>query len=155
MARFIGLPHRTGAGVLGKTGGSGAITAKVRILGVTQALAKLRGVDSVARLNLGLMMKGAAEFIEKRAKENLAPHHVTGNLESGIKTQKVASYSYNVTASSRDGDVQDKNWYEYAPFVEEGTSHMPGVHFMARAYEDVKPLVAVELKAMASKLERL
>jgi len=145
MARFIGKPSSSAAGV----------ASKVRVLGLPQALAKLKGVDSVVRLDLGLAMKGAAEFMERKAKENLAPHRVTGNLEQGIKTQKVASYSYNVTASSMDGSVAEKNWYEYADFVEEGTSFMEGVHFMRDAYEDVKPLIAIELQAIARKLERL
>lgn len=153
MARFIGLPKSINTATLGRGGGSGAIRSQVRILGIPQAIAKLRGVDSVVRLDLGLIMKGAAEFVEKRAKGYVPK--ITHNLESGIKTRKVASYSYDVTASSRDGDKTSKNWYEYAPFVEKGTSHMAGRFFMARAYEDVKPVVNAELAVLANKLTRL
>lgn len=148
---FRGAPVRTG-GLIGRAGGAGSIRSSVRVYGVPQAIAKMKGVDGAIRLDLGQLMVAAAKFIEKRAKEYVPK--LTGNLESGIKLQKIASYSYNVTASSRDGDNPDKNSYEYAPFVEKGTSHMAGRFFMQRAFEDVKPLVAVEMKVLKARIER-
>lgn len=149
---FSSSTARTG-GLIGKGGGAGNITGGVRVYGVTEALAKLKGVDSVVRLNLGAMLSQAATFVEARAKSYVPV--LTGNLQSGIQKQRVASYTWDVTASSQDGGNSDKNWYEYAPFVEGGTSKMAGSFFMARAFDEVKPLVAVELKAMAARLQRL
>lgn len=156
MVRFIGKPRFTG-GPIGRGGGVGAVTSRVRVVGVPKALAKLKGVQSVVRLDLGLMTKGAAEHMENLAIQ-YAPER-TGNLKSGIHSEKVASYSYIVVASSRDGEVPEKNTYEYAPFVEygfhAGGRFIPGQFFMTRAYNDTKPLVAIELQALARKLERL
>lgn len=134
-------------------GPRGAVGSHVTVVGLPQALAKLTGVDAAARLELGLLMKGAAEFVEKRAKEYVPVE--TGNLRSGIKATKSASYTYDVTASSKDGEVTDKAEKEYAGFVEFGTSNMEGRFFMTQAFNDVKPLVANELQGIARTLGRL
>lgn len=156
MVQFRGTPGIAG-GPFGKAGSSGGVRAGAKVIGLPAALAKLKGVDSVVRLELGLLMAGAASFIEQRAQEN-APED-TGNLKSGIKKNKLASYTWEITASTEQGDVSSKNWYEYAPFQEYGYTangrHMPGQFFMTRAFEDVRPLVAVELQGLARKLERL
>ncbi len=156
MVQFRGKPTITG-GPFGKAGGSGGVRANVRVIGIPQALAKLKGIDSVVRLDLGLLMAGAAAFVERKGTE-YAPED-TGNLKSGIKANKLASYTYEVIASTEEGGVSSKNWYEYAPFQEFGYTangrHMPGRFFMTRAFEDVKPLVAVELEGIARKISRL
>jgi len=151
--RITSLPSSMNASQLGKKGGTGGVRSRVRVQGLPQALAKLKGVDSVVRLDLGLLTKGAAEFIEKTAKEFV--NKETGNLASGIHAERVASYSWQVIASSMDGTVAEKNWYEYAPFVEYGTSNMEGQFFMTRAHEEVRPLIAAEMVAIKTKLERL
>lgn len=142
MVQFRGTPKR----------GNG-VTSGVKVIGVPQALAKLKGVESVVRLDLGLLMLGAAKHMEERAKE-YAPV-ITGNLRSGIQSKKIGSYTYEVTASTEEGEIQSKNYYEYADFVEFGTAHMEGRFFMTRAFQEVKPLVALELVGIARKLERL
>ena len=155
MTRFIGKPKQFG-GIIGRKGGAGGIGANVRVLGIPAAVAKLKGVDSVVRLQLGLLTLAAAEHMAADARE-FAPSE-TGNLRSGIKVEKLAPYNYQVTSSSQDGDDPagiGKNNYEYAPFVEYGTKYMDGFFYMTRAYEEVKPLVAVELKVLAKKLEAL
>jgi HK97 gp10 family phage protein len=152
----MAIPFSTGTsrtgGLIGKSGGPGNIRGGVRVIGVTPALAKLKGVDSVVRLNLGAMLSQAAVFVQQRAKEYVPVE--TGNLQQGIQITKLSSYTWDVTASSREGGVSDKNWYEYAPFVEEGANGRPGSYFMARAFADVKPIVAAELKVLAARLQR-
>lgn len=152
MVSFRGSPSRTG-GLIGRGGGAGGVGSGVKIIGIPEAVAKLRGVDGYVRLQLGGLAFNAAANMVNRAKENVGKE--TGNLESGIGMHKVGSYSYEVTAASMDGDVEEKNWYEYAPFVEYGTSNMEGQFFMTRAFADIQPLVNAELKALALKLERL
>jgi HK97 gp10 family phage protein len=158
MPRFVGVPKQFG-GAIGRRGGTGGFASNVRIIGIPQAIAKLTGVDSVVRLNLGQIAAGASILIERRAKEIVqAEAHRTGNLESGIHRERVGPYAHIVVASSMDGSDpggEGKSSYEYAPFVETGTSKMKGIHFMQRAYAEASPLVAVELRALAAKLERL
>lgn len=135
-----------GGGVLGSRAG-------VRVLGLPEAVAKLRGVDSVVRLELGLTMARAAKFMQATA-QSLAPYE-TGNLKSGIKTNKMGPYEHDVTASSLDGTNDEKNGKEYAGFVENGTSVMEGSYFMTRAFDHTVPIVQAEIYALARKIELL
>jgi hypothetical protein len=141
-------------GTPAQLGPRGAVGSHVKVLGLPKAVAKLKGVDAAIRLDLGLLMKGAAEFVEKRAQEYVPV--VTHNLQHGIKLEKQGSYTYDVTASSRAGDISEKNDKEYAGFVEFGWSgHPEGAFFMTRAFNDARPIVANELQAIARRLERL
>jgi HK97 gp10 family phage protein len=147
MARLYGVPKSAGVG--------GGVIGNVRIVGVEQAIAKLNLVANVARLELGLLTKGAAEHMENAAREN-APE-VTGNLKSGIKTTKGAGpYQWEVTASTLDGNVAEKNQKEYAGYVEFGWSgHPTPEHFMTNAYAETSPIVYSDLQIIAAKLMRL
>jgi HK97 gp10 family phage protein len=147
MARLYGVAKQTGVG--------GGILSNVRIVGVEQLIAKLNLVANVARLELGLLTKGAAEHMENAAREN-APA-VTGNLKSGIKTTKGAGpYNWEVTASTLDGSIPEKNQKEYAGYVEFGWSgHPEPEHFMTNAYAETMPIVYSDLQIIAAKLMRL
>jgi HK97 gp10 family phage protein len=147
MARLYGVPKSTGVG--------GGVLGNVRIVGVEQLIAKLNLVASVAHLELGLLTKGAAEHMENAAREN-APS-VTGNLKSGIKTTKGAGpYNWEVSASTLDGDIGEKNQKEYAGYVEFGWSGHPAPeHFMTNAYAETSPIVYSDLQIIAAKLMRL
>jgi HK97 gp10 family phage protein len=147
MARLYGVPKSTGVG--------GGVLGNVRIVGVEQLIAKLNLVANVARLELGLLTKGAAEHMENLAKANVPT--VTGNLQSGIKTTKGAGpYNWEVTASSLDGTIGEKNTKEYAGYVEFGWSgHPTPEHFMTNAYAETSPIVYSDLQIIAAKLMRL
>jgi HK97 gp10 family phage protein len=145
MPRLVGRPRQLGA--------RGGVGANVRILGVSRALAKLGLVSKVARLEMGLLAAGAANHMFQRA-QFYCPT-ITGNLRSGINLTKLGAYTYQITASSREGTNPAKNDKEYAGFVEYGTSKMGGRFFMRRAYEETRPLVASDLILIARKLEAL
>jgi HK97 gp10 family phage protein len=147
MARLYGVAKQTGVG--------GGVASNVRIVGVEQLIAKLNLVANVARLELGLLTRGAAEHMENLAKANVPK--VTHNLESGIKTTKGAGpYNWEVTASSLDGDIGSKNQKEYAGYVEFGWSGHPAPeHFMTNAYAATSPIVYSDLQIIAAKLMRL
>jgi HK97 gp10 family phage protein len=91
--------------------------------------------------------------MEELAKEYVPT--ISGNLQSGIKSSKVAPYTYDVSASSLEGGVPEKNTKEYAGYVEFGTSKMAPRYFMTRAWRDTYPLAAAELRILAAKIERL
>jgi len=154
MARFYGVPKSKGLGgrVIGPASRA-AVTSKVRIFGVREALIKLGLVNKVARIHLGGLAHQTASAIERRAKENVPV--ITGNLKAGISKQQVGPYTWWVTASSLEGDVPEKNWYEYAHYVEFGTVQMEPRFFMTRAYRDTAPEVYVALQWIARELERL
>ena len=145
MARVIGVPAQIGS--------RGFVSANVRVVGVRQALARLGLVSKVARLELGLLAAGAASMVHQRA-QFYCPV-ITGNLKSSIKLMKLASYTYQVTAASTEGNNPNKNDKEYAGFVEFGTSRMAPRFFMRRAYQDMVPVAASDLRLIAAKLERL
>jgi HK97 gp10 family phage protein len=147
MARFYGVAKSTGVG--------GGVLSNVRIVGVEQLIAKLNLVANIARLEMGLTCAGAANHMEALAKANVPK--VTGNLASGIKTTKGAGpYNYEVTASSLDGNIGEKNTKEYAGYVEFGWSgHPTPEHFMTNAYAATMPIVYSDLQIIAAKLMRL
>ena len=157
MVRAVGKPKFIG-GPIGKRGGAGAVSSGYTVLGVPEAIAALRGVDAYLRLEMGLAVYEGAHAMEQLAKQYVGKE--TGNLESGIQVQKEGSYTYTVTASSRDGDVPEKAAYEYAPFHEFGwTDQGGGWHagrfFMTRAYAETRPEVQTRVAAMAAAVERL
>lgn len=157
MARIVGVPKFTG-GPIGRGGGTGGVTSGIRVIGVPQAIAALRGAEAYLRLEMGLAVFQGAEQMERLAKAYVGKE--TGNLESGIQMQKVGFYTYEVVASSRLGDNGDKNWYEYAPFHEfgwtdAGGGHHPGRFFMTRAYSETRPGVQARVAAMALAVQRL
>lgn len=143
MAKFIGVPTQRG----------GAVVSGARIVGIPQAINKLVNTERAARVQLGALASNAAKNMENQAREHCPV--ITGNLRSSIKSYQVAPYSWEVTASSREGDVPEKNGKEYAGFVENGTSKMSPRYFMRSAYNDVQPLVNAEIKAMAARISVL
>lgn len=148
MARIYGVP---------KPAAGGGVAANVTIVGIPALLAKLGLVSKVARLELGLLTRGAAFHMYEAALRNVPV--ITGNLKSGIAIEKQpAPYAWGVTASSVAGnDPQGlgKNAKEYAGFVEFGTSKMAPRHFMTSAYQETTPIVYSDLKLIAAKLMRL
>lgn len=133
--------------------GTGVARSNVKIIGIPEAVAKLRGVDSVVRLNLGQLTAAMAIHMEAEAKD-LVPV-ITGNLRSGISTRRVGPYSHEVTASSLAGEVPEKNGKEYANFVNNGTSKMAPRRFMETAAARTRPLANAELLLLARKIEHL
>lgn len=140
MPRFYGVPKASG----------GAVVANVRIVGIPEAIRALTGKDAEAKLSLGALNRTAALAIEAKAKAYCPV--ITGNLQSSIHSEKMGVYDWEVVASSLEGDIAEKNWYEYAVFVENGTSAMAPRYFMRRAYEEVQPTVALGLAAIARRI---
>lgn len=156
MANPIHATVRRTGGSIGRGGGAGAVRGGVRIYGLPELIAKMNAVDSITRVRVGAMLSAAAVHTQTLAKQYVPKR--TTNLETGIIATKLASYTWNVSASSMDGSDpggEYKNDYEYAPFVEYGTSNMEGSFFMTRAFQETKPLVAVELQALAKAIERI
>ena len=148
MARLYGVPKQTGVG--------GGVISGVTIVGIPQLLAKLGLVSKVARLELGLLTRGAAFHMYELALQNVP--EITGNLKSGIAIEKGGPYAWAVSASSQAGSDPagiGKNNKEYAGFVEFGTSKMAPRHFMTNAYRATTPIVASDLQIIAAKLMRL
>jgi HK97 gp10 family phage protein len=146
MARIIGVPKQLG----------GRVVSNVRILGVKEALVKLKLVSSTARLELGLLNAGAAKHMENLAKEYVPV--ITGNLRSSIHSAKLGPYNWEVIAASTEGtdpSGEGKNQKEYAGFVEFGTSKMAPRFFMNRAYQDTRAIAVADLKLIAARIERL
>lgn len=141
MARLLGVP---------KQGGSGSVSANIRIIGIPEAIRKMTGKLAETKLSLGALNRNAAEHMKNLAVD-FCPV-VTGNLKSGIHVEKQGVYDWLVVASSMDGGVAEKNWYEYAGFVENGTSAMAPRFFMRRAYNETQPMVAVGLAAIARRI---
>lgn len=155
MARFIGKPTPT-IGLARRGMASGSVKANVKVLGLDVLIAKLAQINIIARAELGLLTAGAAKHMEQAAKNNI--HSVTGNLVSGVYSVRVAPYTWTVIASSMAGDDPagvGKNSYEYAAWVEFGTSKMPGRFYMARAYNETRPLVISGLKQTAMRIQAL
>lgn len=152
MPSVVGFPKTIGKGFAGKKGtGGGAVFSNVQIIGIPEAIRKLTGKAAYAKLQLGLLNRGAAEHMKNLAVEYCP--YVTGNLKSGIKVEKNGSFDWTVSASSMEGTVGEKNWYEYAHFVENGTSKMAPRFFMQRAWVETRPLVDVELALLAKRIE--
>jgi HK97 gp10 family phage protein len=145
MARVYGKPVQLGP--------RGAVGSSVRVVGVEQAIAKLNTAVRYAKLELAYTTTATAAIVETAAKQNVPT--ISGNLQSGIKTKKVGPYDSIVTASSREGDVPEKNNKEYAGFVEFGTSKMRPRYFMKRAWAQAYPYAANRLQVLARKLESL
>jgi HK97 gp10 family phage protein len=143
MALIRGLPKQTG----------GAVAGNVRVLGVQQAIAKLESVKRFAQLELGFTVTATAAIMETRAKEYVPV--ITGNLKSSIKTERVGPYDSVVTASSLEGNVEEKNDKEYAGFVEFGTSKMAGRFFMTKAWRESYPYAVGQLQALAARIQSL
>jgi len=147
----LGMPKRPG----GATGSS--VISKVAVYGVEECLIKLAAVNKVARIELGYLSHKSAEIIQEKAKHNI--HPVTGNLETGVTIAHPAPYVWTIEASSMAGGVPEKNSYEYASFVEFGTSTTghgyPSYGFMRRAYAETLPDIMVALKNIGEHLERL
>lgn len=147
MPLVRGLPRQTGVG--------GGVAGGVKVLGIPELISSLGKVSTVARLRLGAVVAGGAIHMKALA-VGYCPA-VTGNLRSGIKLAKGAGpYTYEVTASSLDGDIAEKNKKEYAGFVENGwTGHPQGAFFMRRAFQETHPIILAELAAVAAELRRL
>lgn len=158
MARVYGVP-KAAPGLGGRrmgTGGGHAVGSNVRVVGVQEALIKLGLVNKVARIHLGMLSRVTAQSVEERAKQYVPVE--TGNLKSGISSHQVGPYTWQVIASSLEGADPagvGKNSYEYAGFVEFGTSKMAPRRFMTQAWNETTPEVRVGLQWIARELERL
>jgi hypothetical protein len=155
MARVIGLP-KTGA--LGRTRsghfGGTSVVSRFRVLGVPETLIKLGLVNKIARVELGFLTGEVARRIAATAKENI--NNITGNLESGTYAEKGKTpYTWYIVSSSMAGNNPEKNYYEYAGYVEFGTSKMAPRMYMTRAYRTHLPDAVAGLKAIGAHLERL
>jgi HK97 gp10 family phage protein len=147
MARLYGVP---------KPAAGGGVSSGVTIVGIPQLLAKLAAVQNVARLELGLLTRGAAFHMFELAQQKVP--FVTGNLKSGITIEKGGPYAWSVSASSQAGSDPagvGKNQKEYAGYVEFGSSHNIPRFFMTEAYRETQPIVASDLQIIAAKLMRL
>lgn len=142
-----------------------ASTQYVKIVGVPQAIAKLRLLGSVAARDTGLIVFRAAQRTKTRAQEIV---HSSGNpystdyaytnaLRDGIKLAAggraggLGSYTQMVTASSTDGGADR----EYAAFEEFGTYKAPAHPYLQPAAAEQGAVMAAELRALAYRLERL
>jgi len=139
------------------TAGSRGIGTRVQIFGVEECLIKLAQVNKVARIELGYLAHKSAEMIRDQAKENI--NDQTGNLSSGTKAEQQGPYNWAVTSSSMEGDIPEKNSYEYAGYVEYGTSKTghsyPSFAYMTRAYQATLPDIMAGLRVIGAHLERL
>jgi len=146
MAKLQGVPRVSGGGV----------SSGVTIVGIPQLLAKLGLVQKVARLELGLLARGAAFHMFQLAQQKVPV--ITGNLKSGIAIEKGGPYAWSVSASSQAGSDPagtGKNQKEYAGLVEFGSSHNVPRFFMTESYRETQPIVASDLQLIAAKLMRL
>lgn len=154
------IPRWGGVGLTrrGVPGGHGVVS-NVRVFGVEECLIKLGLVNKVARIHLGYLAHASAENVAERARENIYKPGNTGNLASGTKAEQEGPYMWTVTSSSMEGDVAEKNSYEYASYVEFGTSttgtDYPSFAYMTRAYNETLPEVVAALKIIGETLERL
>lgn len=141
----------SGGAVRGGRVGTGGIS--VRIIGVPELIAKLTAINRVARIGLGKLNHEAANGIVERAQAGV--NSITGNLASGIKATQSGPYSWEVTASSRDGNVGEKNSKEYAGYVEYGTSKMSARPYLRPAVTGARPVIVAGLTAIARWIEAL
>ena len=135
----------------GVMGGAG-----VTVLGVPELIARLNRINIVARIHTGYLITQAAAFLAIDAIER-APIR-TGNLKTAIKPGKAGSYDWYVLADTTTGSDpggEGKNAYEYAGYVEWGTTRMSPRPFMAPAVADTIPVLHAALEALARDLERL
>lgn len=121
-----------------------------KVIGAPELIAKFRAINQIAARDLGLIMFRSAQFMVKTAIANCPV--ITGNLASSIKAGKLGVYSWEVTASSLEGNIPEKNTKEYANFVEEGTSKMAGRWFMKRAFAATEPFTNSQVAILAAKL---
>lgn len=138
---------------IGQTGARGGVAGGFKVLGIPEAVAKLQGVDRLARIYLGIQMRVAAEVTAKAAQSNI--HSITGNLASGTKATKLGPYTWEVTSSSKDGNVTEKNYKEYAGFVNYGWGNTPGQFYMERAAEVGKASLLAGLAILAREIKSL
>lgn len=151
------------AGADFSTSGSGSLRGGIKVLGVPQAIRKLKLVGSVAGRDTGYIVYSTAQAIERLAQEIVhSPSHPgpagpgEGHLQQGIKAHKVGLYDWAVTASSKDGGADD----EYAGYEEFGAHTQDGAPYgghpyLRPAFAASVPRAKVKLKALALKLERL
>jgi HK97 gp10 family phage protein len=122
-------------------------------------VAQFKGIGSFVGLKTGHTTYEIAQYVQQRAKDYVPI--ITGNLQSGILIAKGGRYDWEVTASSLDGDGGQvrsdgsaaKNSYEYADFVEFGTSKMAPRRFMSRAFSDGRIVANAKLVQLARELE--
>jgi HK97 gp10 family phage protein len=128
----------------------------VQVVGVPELIAKLNAMNTIARVEVGYMMSQAAAFITMAAID-FAPER-TGNLKTSIQPAKIGPYTWVIVADTTTGSdpgQESKNSYEYAGYVEYGTSRTPAQPFMAPAVQLGNAEVAASLAALASRLNRL
>lgn len=135
-------------------GVSGAVG--VQVFGVEELIAKLVAINNIARIHVGYMVKQAAAFLAIDAIER-APIR-TGNLKTSITAGQVGAYDWAVAADTTTGSDpggEGKNKYEYAGYVEFGTSRMSARPFMGPAVTDTIPVLMASLEALAAEIQRI
>lgn len=134
----------------GVTGGKlGVAFASVTVLGVKEAIAKLRLAGSVTALGVGKMTMDTAKRIATRMKQEVPV--VSGDLQRGISYTKRGLYDWEVTASSVAGG-SDR---EYASYVEYGTYKMAPRPYMRPALSEGRQGLLEGLRNLAVTVERL
>jgi len=128
----------------------------IRVLGVEELVAKLYAINRIANLRVGVALAHAAHEIEQNAIDN-APEE-TGNLKTSIHASKLGVNSWQViadTTTGTDPGGEGKNSYEYAGYVEYGTSRTPAQPFMGPAVEDGQNTLWLDLQEIAAAIEAL
>jgi hypothetical protein len=154
---------RTGGGVGYSRSGTGGISTNVKVIGVPNAIRKLKLVGSVAGRDTGYIIYTTALGIQELAQDIVhSPSHPgpagpgEGHLQKGIRAIKVGKYDWIVTASSVEGGADD----EYAGYEEFGATTKGGAPYgghpyMRPAAAAALPNARLKLAALARKLERL
>lgn len=128
----------------------------VQVFGAKEIAAKLAKINKVARIYVGYYVGDAALTITTAAID-LAPMR-TGNLKTSIHPAKLGSYdwiAYADTTTGTDPGGEGKNTYDYAGFVEFGTSRTPAQPFMRPATAIGLTKLRAELQVLARALEKL
>lgn len=125
----------------------------MRVYGVNEAVAKFRLVGGFASRRVGYIVYATAQRVRTVGRQ-LVPKK-SRNLEAGIQLVKAGPYNWGVVASSRMGNVSEKNQKEYAGFVEHGTSKMAARPFMRPAATQARVYAASQFQLLAREIERL
>lgn len=164
MAKISRSPLGSTRGIFGTHAAVGS--ARVTVLGVKEAIAKLKLVGSVAGREVGLVVRNSAYDVRDQARTNVhsssnpysGEYKYTDHLKNGIEVSGkggraggLGSYTQIVTASSRAGGAEK----EYAMFEEQGTSSAPAHPYLRPALYAEVPKTVAKLKVLAATLERL
>lgn len=132
----------------------GLPSGNITVVGGPQLAAKFKGMGSYVGLRLGHATYELAVITQTQAIQH-APVD-TGNLQTSIWPEKDGPYSWSVIADTREGADPagvGKNDYEYANFVEYGTSKMPAKPFMRPAFAYAAKVAPLKMQQLGKELE--